>query len=221
MTAPMPALPDPDDLYDDHPDPQAEYEMLAAVAVANRTGSLEAALAEAPDDVWRIRDDMAADWAMRKLAEAQAHIDQLDRQHLEYVTRADQWRQRVIAGPRRDVEFFTAHLAVYAQQVRSQSGGKVKTLRLPSGEVPTRTGSAPRPTIEDPQAVLQWALDQRDRGRTGLVRSRLVLDVLLTALAPHVEVYGDVVVDKVTGEVVPGTGVTQTPPSATPRPYES
>ena len=221
MTAPMPALPDPDDLYDDHPDPQAEYERLECVAADAHVDSLEAALADAPDDVWRITDDLAADWAMAKLADARRHLAELEAQRREYTARADQWFTRTAAGPTRDREFFTAHLSVYAQQVRSQSGGKVKTLRLPSGEVSTRTGSEPRPTIEDPQAVLEWALAQRDRGRPGLVRSRLVLDVLLTMLAPHVHVDGDVVVDKATGEVVPGTGVTSTPPSATPRPYES
>lgn len=163
---------------------------------------------------WRIESDDVAEWAMVKLAEAQADLAQTRRQRASYAERIDQWYARSTAESTRSAAFFEAHLMLWALTKRSTTAGATKTAKLPSGEVRTRKPGPWKPAIADPTALLEWAIDKRETGRN-IVRSRLLLDVLVSALAEVaicVAVDGDaavgeevVVVDRETGERIPGT----------------
>lgn len=174
---------------------------------------------------WRIESADVAEWAMAKLAEARRELDATHRQRASYAERIDQWFRRSTTEAARTAAFFEAHLILWALTERSTSGGATKTAKLPSGEVRTRKPGPWKPSITDPAGLLEWAIAQRDRGRGGLVRSQLVLDVLASAVAEvAVCVAADddtmVVVDQATGERIPGVIAKRTEPSPTVVSYE-
>lgn len=240
MAVPFPSLPDADVLRPDEGadvDPHASLMALGYHHVGESIDPADVAARVATTDEtdtggpphWRITSDDVAEWAMARLAEARANRAALRRQRDNYVARIEDWHQRAGAEVERTAAFFEGHLVLWGYETRAFSGGEVKTTKLPSGEIRTRKPGPWRPAIEDPAALLEWALDLRDRG-TNIVRSRLILDVMAAALAQvAVAVAADegpdggemIVVDAETGERIPGTVARRTEPAPTVVTYET
>src|SRR5437879_3345394 len=91
---------------------------------------------------WRVEDDNAAEWAMRKLAETSRLLRNLTEQRAEWVDRIDSWHRQAAKPLERREAFFTFHLEDYALRRREADPTK-RTLVLPSGRVRTtsRTGA--------------------------------------------------------------------------------
>lgn len=103
---------------------------------------------------WTCDSDGAAEWAMRKLAEAAKRVAEAAQQHGAWVAELDRWLDDVTRADRRTIDFMTAQLNRYALE-RAENGGPA-TLRLPSGTVPTRD-EKPKAEIVDDEAYIAWA----------------------------------------------------------------
>lgn len=115
---------------------------------------------------WTIEDDGAAEWAMRKVAEAQYRINVDSANAAEWKRRIDAWLADRSLRDQRVVSYFTGVLREYALRVREQSKGKRKSVDLASGVVrTTKTGG--RVTVEGDEAFTAWAMDA---GRLDLLR---------------------------------------------------
>lgn len=105
---------------------------------------------------WRIDGPRTAEWAMAKLAEAEAQLQQLGAQADDWAARIRVWFDQAAARHLATRAFFDQHLQAYALAERDRTDGKVKTVQLPSGRVST-TASAAKAVVADEQAVVAWA----------------------------------------------------------------
>lgn len=163
---------------------------------------------DGPAGRWSIRDDGAAEWAMRKLAAVLAEERELEERRDEWLQKIIGWfdRRHAVLVPRR--QFFEGHLERY-QETRRTADPKAKTLVLPSGEVRSRLSSA-KAAVENPGSFVRWAIDHAP-------------EVLETVHKPVHRLFSErfgpnptdetKVVDKETGEIVEVPGLATTPAS--------
>lgn len=132
-----------------------------------------------PARAWRVTDDGSAEWALRHKAMAEEEAAQVEAQYREWVDQLDAWKEARLRPLHAKAEFMTGHLEDYGRRVREASGGKVKSVALPSGAIRTTERPA-RVAVEDETAALDWArqLPPNLRGHVVHVVERLDLAVL-------------------------------------------
>lgn len=102
-----------------------------------------------------VDDDGKAEWAMRHVARIVEERAGLAAQAQEWIDRITGWfeqRSRPLATRE---AFFRAHLERYALAIREASGGKTKSITLPSGRIQT-TATGPKIVVEDEAELLSW-----------------------------------------------------------------
>ena len=104
---------------------------------------------------WEIGSVGEAEWAMRHVAEADQHIRQVNAQVAEWQARNEKWQADQVAKAEARRAFFAHHLERYMLDQRVESGGKVKSLDLPSGQVKTRA-SQPKAVVADVDEFVAW-----------------------------------------------------------------
>lgn len=116
-----------------------------------------------PWHAWQIEDDGAAEWAMVQYRTAARAIQAISDQRDALISRVNEWYSRSVTPVTRTVMFFQHHLEGYGKMRREESPRDkkgeptIKTLRLVSGEIATRAGSAEAVNIGDMDAVVGWA----------------------------------------------------------------
>jgi phage host-nuclease inhibitor protein Gam len=126
-------------------------------------GFIEAAAVKEDDDPnlprWRIEDDGAAEWAMRKLArELQARgpiVDQAE----AWTSRIEEWLKATLAPFDRRIRWWEGHLTDYAR--RQREAGR-KTVSLPSGKVSTRPVPASVKVADEAQVLAGLPAEVRE-----------------------------------------------------------
>jgi hypothetical protein len=108
---------------------------------------------------WSVCDTGSAEYAMRKLAHAEAFIAKTKADAQRFKEQIERWEAEQLRRPERAVNFFTGQLITYARHMREDEG--VKTLKLPSGQVPSRLNPA-RAEIpkEAKEAFVEWARER-------------------------------------------------------------
>lgn len=199
--------------------PDIDEELGALIDLAEDVSPEDVGRVEAVEQIesgrWRIDDPVLADWALRKLREAEIRIDEIDRQRTQFVAGIERWYDEQTKNYRGAVSFFTQHLEDFGRRWRASiPPSRPKTLALPSGAVKTHTSKA-AVVIEDPKIVLDWAKENEPT----LVHSETREWVLVSEVRDFVEIKVDVdeeapelitktlVVHRVTAEIVPGLGV--------------
>lgn len=104
---------------------------------------------------WRIDGTGSAAWAMAKVAEAEAAIEEITAQAVEWYGRIDEWLKDQGAPHLRTKAFFEAHLERFALDQR-EADPKRKSLVLPGGKVSTTAKSAKVIVTDEPE-LIQWA----------------------------------------------------------------
>lgn len=177
-----------------------------------------AAAYEAPEDdearaAFRVDSPAAAEWAMRKLAKAQADADEANRQYRAELDRINTWVDREHDRIGRDASFFASLLIDWhrrlcdAELAEAGSWDKVrhKTRRLPSGEVSARQAPDSWAATDEP-AFIAWA--EANRPALVKVEKSAKISEAKKALVAK-EIFGThMALDPHTGEVVPGITVT-------------
>jgi hypothetical protein len=157
---------------------------------------------------FRVDDDYKAEWAMRKLAAAQAEIDALEAERDRQRAELDAWFDRRTRPSRRTVSFMGDLLTGYGYE-QAEEGRK--TVDLPSGKIrATDRRHTPRIVIDDPTAVSMWAEETLDFETISEIIPPLPPKVLVSKLGANVTVtetdLGPIVVDA-NGVPVPGVHV--------------
>ena|SRR5690606_702614 len=155
------------------------------------------------DESWRITDDSAADWALRRIAWHQAQIARRREFVQREIERLQAYLQAETERHERSIRFFEAHLRDYFERLRAEGAlGNRKTYRLPHGSLQMRA-SGPKFERDDKQ-LIEWARQH------GLVRVSEVPD--WSSIKERLTVTDSlIVVDRETGEVVPGVVVVEPP----------
>jgi hypothetical protein len=130
----------------EHEDSDAELDHVAEQPEAYRADIVEAL----PAHRFRIVDDGQAEWAMRKLAAAEAELEELRLRAEDWKERIQAWFDQAARRPQRSAAFFTGHLESYAVARREATGAA--TVTLPSGVVRT-SGRKPAAEVADAREV--------------------------------------------------------------------
>jgi len=163
MAMPMSDLPLPPELAAEAPPiPDGDLDQLLeqAVVEAHDGGVSPAQAVELLADSegaprWRITDLGGAEWAMRHVAAADQALAQLQAQRQAWAERIDQWFAQAAGKEQARRAFFVGHLERYAIEQREATGGKAKSLAVPSGVVRT-TEHKPKAAVEDDAKVVAW-----------------------------------------------------------------
>ena len=155
----------------------------------------------AGDESWRITDDSTADWALRRIAWHTAQIVRRRQFVQREIERLQAYLQAETERHERSTRFFEAHLRAYFGRLRAEGAlGNRKTYRLPHGALQVRA-SGPKFERND-ERLLPWAK------AVGLVRIKEQPD--WSAIKDRLHVTDSrAVVDRETGEVVPGVVVVE------------
>ncbi len=150
---------------------------------------------EATAPAWRIADDGAADWAVRKIAEEKAELDRIKQLAEEQIEKI---QQKVDAAERRytnGTRFLTSKLAEYFETVPHKETKTKHSYRLLSGSLVKKIGGTTMK--QDDEKLLEYLkacgdtdmIKVEEKPRWGDFKKRL-------------EIVGGSVVDSETGEIV-------------------
>lgn len=106
-------------------------------------------------DRWRIEDDTAANWALRKLAAYETEQDRINTQAFAEIARINEWRAARLAALTSHTDFFQARLAEYLRNIR-RANPDTKTYHLPAGTIASRTTAGAIRILDEP-ALIEWA----------------------------------------------------------------
>lgn len=176
---------------------------------------------------WRITDDAAAAWALRKLAAAQAEIAEVTDRYRVEVSRLNEWRDRMVRRPRDTVDYMADRLKAYGLERRAEDP-KRATISTPAGEIRTRAPSEAnrwQVVLADDETLLAWAEenDRDDLLRRSLAPVTAIRSRCEIAERIHVDAEGEhvverIVVDRDSGALVPGLAVEEKLPTVSLHP---
>lgn len=104
---------------------------------------------------WRIDGTGSAEWALAHVAQAEAALEDLTAQAVEWYGKIDEWLSSQSAPHRRTRDFFAGQLERFALDVRDADPRK-KSVVLPSGKVQT-TAKGAKVIVTDEDALIEWA----------------------------------------------------------------
>ncbi len=206
---PEDAPPFPEEALDEYLDPDTTMQLaIRNTADAERLRRFEPT------------DDVAAEKLMRRLVAAHRRRAAIIAQAEELIDPIARWRDKELAPFERRIAWLRDHLMLYAVKRRHRLGEKdpqAKTLRLPSGTVPT-TRKEPRVDVMDEAAFVAWArVNRRDLVRQPPLPDLAPAKVEIKKAVQIVDKDGELV-PVLDGEVVPGLVVLGLDVTADPKP---
>jgi hypothetical protein len=164
---------------------------------------------QSPEDreAWRIEDDSAATWALRKLRAYRQEIDRITALAAEERARVNTWEMERTSPLFSSQAFFESKLIDYRRRLERENPDLAKTYHVPGGKITRRVGSR-RVEVTDQSAFTAWAVENDMR--------TLKLTPLVSTLKDQKDRYQvdetlQVVIDRETGEPVPGVEVLRDP----------
>ena len=153
---------------------------------------------------WRIADDSATDWAVQKIAEERAELARIEVLAAEQIARIN---EKVEAARRRcenGTAFLTSKLAEFFETVPHKETKTKHSYRLLSGTLAKKLGGA---TMEKDDDKLLEHL--RSSGNTQYIQQ--TEKPMWGEYKKRLEIQGELVIDKQTGEIVDGVKVIEKP----------
>lgn len=158
--------------------------------------------------LWEIESDDAACWALRKVGRAHRELMRLQ-QVAEYeVDGIQQWLDEASSPLARTVGFFEGKLIAYRRRLEDENPDLPLTYKLPGGDITRRAGRA-RTVVVDEEAFTSWALEEAPDA----VAVKPLTSKLLGKESPFDVTDTGAVVDRRTGELVPGVQVSPGSPT--------
>ncbi len=154
---------------------------------------------------FRVTDDGAATWAMKKAREAMQRLEEVRRIAEHEATLVEEWRFGQSTEPQREYDYFCGLLIEYAAGQRAEADRK--SISTPWGTVKSRA-SADKWAVDEDQ-LLPWA-------KANLPEAVKVKEsISLTALKASAALTDDWVPVTTDGEMIPGVTVRPQGPSFT------
>lgn len=161
--------------------------------------SLNEHIAEQIDDRFVIDSDDKADWALRKIKEAENEIEKAEYFAESQIRQIENWKVKQTDGHRDSIEYFQSLLAEYAQRKREEDP-KFKSITLPSGNVGFR--KKPVKWVYNDEQVLK-TLESENMNDFIKVEKKIDKRSIKKAF----EAAGDKVINPETGQVIEGIEV--------------
>lgn len=113
-------------------------------------------LAKEPAEPWEIHDDAEANWALRKIYQAEREIERVNANAQREVERILLSRDAAVQSAQQTVSFMKLHLIHYRRKLEEADPTLPKTYRLPAGVLSRRKGPS-RYVVTDEKAFIEWA----------------------------------------------------------------
>lgn len=144
-----------------------------------------------------IDDDGKADWAIRKIAQAQQRMAEREQFVQVEVDRLKDWKQKANDADQRSIAYMTDLLQSYFDQLRNSGAlGKKKSYKLPHGALKVRTKNVQYAKNDD--VLMTWA----EENRPEIIERKP--SIKWGVLKADLEIREQAIVDKDTGKVLDG-----------------
>lgn len=163
-------------------------------------------LLTAEHDGWVCRNDVQADWAVRRMRFAARKRDRLIAGIRDEIETMEARIRDVEADYENETAFFRAQLDLFMESVECERTKTQLRYELPTGIVLRRKNRQPE-FIRDNDALLAWAEDYGDSDLVKITKAPNWAAIKKGAI-----IDGDHLVDKGCGEIIPGVIVTQREP---------
>lgn len=162
-----------------------------------------------------VQDDKSAEWAARKISEAEAECDRLVKTAQEMIAYYQERVRAAEAACQSDVVFFTSHLKSYFDTVphKTTPTRKQESYRLPGYVLKEKQQN---PTYErNADALLAWAKETNPEAFVRIKEEPAWSEIKAACIDD-----GCALVYHETGEIVPGVTVERRPPVFTVEPVK-
>ncbi|HHV27394.1 MAG TPA: hypothetical protein GXX63_09390 [Tissierellia bacterium] len=112
------------------------------ISIADRFLSID----EEEKDVWKVKDDLAADWCLDKIRESKAEYNRLEAVSKAKIQQIQELLKKEKEKADREIGFFESKLREYFETVETQDTKTLKKYKLPSGEL----------KLKKPQATFKY-----------------------------------------------------------------
>ncbi|MSS44474.1 hypothetical protein FYJ27_12415 [Anaerosalibacter bizertensis] len=112
------------------------------ISIADRFLSID----EEEKDVWKVKDDLAADWCLDKIRESKAEYNRLEAVSKAKIQQIQELLKKEKEKADREIGFFESKLREYFETVETQDTKTLKKYKLPSGEL----------KLKKPQAIFKY-----------------------------------------------------------------
>lgn len=150
------------------------------------------------EEEWKVRDDSAAEWCLKKIKEAQETVEKWKAHYAAQM-------ERVMAEADRTIAYFTAKLEEYFDSVPRKATKTQESYALPGGRL-IRKHQQPKFTVDD-ETALPWLAENKlwdmIETKQSVRWGDLKKTVTVTPDGAHVATAD--------GEIVPGISVEQRP----------
>lgn len=159
-------------------------------------------------ECWAIRDDGAADWALRRIGLLEAQKAKRAAFVIAEKQRLDDWQAQEDKQAERGIEFFTSALRSYYESLKIEGvvHDKRKTYRLPHGRLSERTALVEYE--RDDAVTIHWMQSQA-WGHFLRTKTELAWNELKALITPMKDEANAEVISNLTGEIIPGLRVKQ------------
>lgn len=153
---------------------------------------------------WRVADDDAADWAVAKIAEERAELARIQALADEQIRRIKDKVQAAEKRCQNGTAYLTSKLAEYFRTVPHKKTKTTESYRLLSGTLKMKRGGVS--LKQDDEKLLEYL---RASGREDFIQT--TEKARWGEFKKQLEIIGDQVVDKASGEIVEGVAVIENP----------
>jgi hypothetical protein len=153
---------------------------------------------------WEITDDNKAEWAMKQYLKAQKEYNRIRALAAAEIEATKEWEARETASDINNMTFFALKLEAYYRKLREADPDMKQTYTLRSGKIAIRHTPVNYERVDN-DALINWAVNSAEdlimkEVRWGALKERLNQE-------DDYMVVGDSIVEKKTGEVIPGLKV--------------
>ncbi|WP_193063419.1 host-nuclease inhibitor Gam family protein [Oceanobacillus oncorhynchi] len=150
---------------------------------------------------YKIRNDSAANWALRKIKQAQQKQEEVNALAVDEIEKINRWSEEENAKNQKDIDYFQGLLAQYAMEKRQQDS-EFKSLKLPNGRIRFQK-KQPKYNYDD-DAVVEYL---KKNERTDLFQTTTTEKPLKNDIKKAFTINKDKLIDPDTGEVIDGVTV--------------
>lgn len=147
------------------------------------------------DDRFKVTDTSSANWVLRKLRAVNEKIREVEKTAEEEIYYIERWKEKELDNLDRSVKYFEGLLEEFFQENRKEDP-KFK-FKSPYGYISSRK-QRPKWNYLDEEKIIQYL---KESGKENLIRIKE--DINKKDFKDFVEVVGENVINKETGEVIP------------------
>lgn len=151
---------------------------------------------EEQKEVWKVDDDLKADWCLDKIRESQAKYERFETVAKNKIKQIESVLKKEKDKYKNEVSFFEGKLREYFETVETEETKTLKKYKLPSGQLKVKKGST---TFKYDKKKLVEVADKYENMQDYI---KIKKDFDWANFRKNLEIKGNTIVNKETGEII-------------------